>query len=83
MDIELLRQYGELLAWFKAACTLAIILGTGCGAAIAMFITEHRHNREIEDINRELHRELDEAQKGHMVALATLAEERLASKGMR
>ena len=73
---ELLIRNGELLAWFKAACTLAIVLGTGFGACFALWRHAEKDNEKLQDCLDEAHREADKAQQGHLIALATLAEER-------
>ena len=74
--IELIKQLALMTAWFKAAVTLAIALGTGCGAFFALWRHSERENEQLRDCLDEAHREANEAQKGHMIALATLAEER-------
>jgi len=74
--IELIKQLALMTAYFKAAVTLAIALGTGCGAFFALWRHSERENEQLRDCLDEAHREANEAQKGHMIALATLAEER-------
>ena len=73
---EILTRNAELLMYFKAAATLAVILGVGCGAFFALWRRSEHEVEQLRDCLEEAHREADEAQKGHIVALATLAEER-------
>jgi len=73
---EILARNAELLAWFKAAVTLAIILGVGFGAFFALWRRSEKEAEQLRDCLNEAHEAADEAEKGHMVALATLAEER-------
>jgi len=74
--IEILKQYAELLAYFKAAVVLAIVLGTGCGAFWAMWRHAEKDNEKLQDCLNEAHEAANEAEKGHLIALATLAEAR-------
>ena len=85
MELELIKQYAELLVYFKAAVTLAIVLGAGCGYFFAMYRHTDKDNEKLQDCLNEAHEAADEAEKGHKIALATLAEERklLESKVMR
>ena len=74
MELELLNALSEITLWFKAAAMLAIVLGIGFGAAIAMVRHLTRENYTLHDCLKEAHRAADEAEEGHRIALATLAE---------
>jgi len=80
--IQMIKEYAELLAYFKAAVVLAIVLGTGCGAFWAMWRHAEKDNEKLLEINQELHAKADDLEAGFDVLknendrLATLAEER-------
>lgn len=74
--IQFIKELSLMTAYFKAAVTLAIILGTGCGYFFAMYRHTDKENEQLRDCLDEAHEAANEAEKGHLIALATLAEER-------